>query len=374
MIRAALIAALIAGGLALASAPALGDAADRAMAAARTLQDAGADLQQASSGRDRIAALSTTIQAYEDGMVALREGLRDVQLRETSLSRVFSARGSELSRLLAVLMATERLDANTALVHPSGALDAARAAQLLGELAPGLGAEVAALRDELQELRALRRARQYGLLALEQGLGTAQDARIALAQAISERGPLPKRLFDDPERLQMLAQDAATLDEFAAELAQGESALGTTPVAGIAAAHGTLELPVRATILRRFNQPDAAGIARAGLVLATTPDALVTAPWSGTVRYAGSLAGQGNAVILEPAENMLMVFVGLGGLMVETGEILPRNAPLGTMPAEDSAGAGTGTRNQTLYFELRQGGNPIDPEPWFAFTVRQEPE
>lgn len=370
MIRAALIAA----GLALASAPALGDPAERAMAAARALQDSGANLQQASSGSDRIAALSTTIQAYEDGMVALREGLRDVQLRETTLARVFSARGSDLSRLLAVLMATDRLDANSVLVHPSGALDAARAAQLVGDLAPGLGAEVAALRNELEELRALRRARQYGLLALEQGLGTAQEARIALAQAISERGPLPKRLVDDPERLQMLALDAASLDEFAAELAQGGSALGTTPVAGIAAAHGTLDLPVRATILRRFNQPDAAGISRAGLVLATTPEALVTAPWSGTVRYAGSLAGQGNVVILEPAESKLMVFVGLGALMVESGEILPRNAPLGTMPAVNSTGPGTGTRSQTLYFELREDGNPIDPEPWFAFTGRNEPE
>ncbi len=370
MIRVALIAA----GLALVSAPALGDPAARAMAAAQALQDAGVQLQQASSGRDRIAALSTTIQAYEDGMVALREGLRDVQLRETALARVFSARGSDLARLLAVLMATDRLDTNAALVHPSGALEAARAAQLLGEIAPALGAEVADLRRELDEIRALRRARQYGLLALEQGLGTAQEARIELAQAISERGPLPKRLFDDPERLQMLALDAASLDAFAAELAQGQSALGTTPVAGISAARGTLSLPVRATLLRRFNQPDAAGISRSGLVLATTPDALVTAPWSGTVRYSGALAGQGNVVILEPAENMLMVLAGLGAQLVETGEILPRNAPLGTMPAAISEGAGTGTRNQTLYFELRESGNPIDPEPWFAFTGRQEPE
>ncbi|MDD7969677.1 murein hydrolase activator EnvC family protein [Roseinatronobacter alkalisoli] len=371
MIRAALITA----GLMLASLPALGHPADRAMAAARALQDAGAELQQASSGRDRIAALSLTIQAYEDGMVALREGLRDVQLREATMASVFSARGGDLARLLAVLMATDRVDAASALVHPSGALEAARTAQLLGELAPGLGAEVAALRDDLQELRALRRARQYGLLALEQGLGTAQEARIALAQAIADRGPLPKRLIDAPERLQILAQDAATLDEFAAELALGGvAALANTPVASLAAAHGTLDLPVRATVLRRFNQPDAAGIARPGLVLATTPEALVTAPWSGTVRYAGPLAGQGNTVILEPAENKLMVLVGLGGLMVENGEILPRGAPLGTMPAAGSDAPGTGTRNQTLYFEMRDDGNTIDPEPWFAFTARQEPE
>jgi septal ring factor EnvC (AmiA/AmiB activator) len=135
------------------------------------------------------------------------------------------------------------------------------------------------------------------------------------------------------------------------------------------AAYGTLSLPVRATLLRRFNQADAAGIARPGLVLATAPDALVVAPWSGTVRYAGPLGALGQVVILEPVEDMLMVLSGLEEVMVQNGEILPLGAPLGTMPARRDEGGGAGQRSETLYFEFRQGGNPIDPEPWFAFTA-----
>lgn len=347
---------------------ALADPAERAMDAARALEAASAAMQAASSGRNQISALSQTIQAYEDGLVALRDGLRDAQLREAALEREFAARSEEMSRLLAVLMATGRVDESIALLHPQGGLETARAAMLLGEVTPPLARAVTDLRDSLEDLRALRRARQYGFLALEQGLSVAQEARVALAQAVSDRGPLPKRLVDEPEQLEVLARNARTLEDFAQELAQTSAASDNQPAVTFQAARGTLAPPVRATILHRFNQPDAAGITRQGLVLATAADALVTAPWSATVRYAGPLAGQGEVVILEPAEAVLLVLAGLGELLVSTGEILPLGAPLGNMPGGHSPEITSGSRSQTLYFELREGGNPIDPEPWFAFS------
>lgn len=369
MILRALAPALL---LLWAGAAAQADPAGRALAAARALEQATEAMQQASAGRDRIAALSGTIQAYEDGLVALREGLRDAQLREAALTRQFAAASTELTRLLSVLMATDRIDPSLALLHPDGALETARAAMLLGEVSPGLAREVAALREDLEDLRALRRARQFGLLALEQGLEAAQEARIALAQAIADRGPLPQRLVDSPESLAALARDAASLQEFAAELGQ-RSALGdASPVAAFPAARGTLDLPVRATLLHRFAQPDAAGVTRQGLVLATAPEALVTAPWSATVRYAGPLSGHGQVIILEPAEGMLMVLAGLGETLAQTGEIIPQGTPLGNMPAARGATTASGSRSETLYFEMRQDGMPIDPEPWFAFSGSRE--
>jgi septal ring factor EnvC (AmiA/AmiB activator) len=121
-------------------------------------------------------------------------------------------------------------------------------------------------------------------------------------------------------------------------------------------------------VLRGFDGPDALGIRRPGLDIATLPDALVTAPWAGTVRYAGPLAGRGQVVILEPDEDILLVMVGLGALLVETAAILPQGAPLGTMPAQTGDASSGGGRGQTLYFEMREQGKPIDPAAWFALT------
>lgn len=343
--------------------------AERAMDAARALEQATLAMQAASGGRDQITALSQTIQAYEDGLVALRDGLREAQLREATLTRSLDSQSADVSRLLAVLLGAGQLAPELVLLHPDGALATARAGMLLSDVTPELAAQVAALRRDLDDLRAVRRARQYGLLALEQGLEAAQTARVDLSAAIAARGPLPRKLVDDPDRLVLLANDAATLDEFAAELASRPASLGDVPVGALMAAYGTLPLPVRATLLRRFNQPDAAGISRPGLVLAVAPEALVTAPWSATVRYAGPLGAQGQVVILEPAEDVLMVLAGLGQVLVQNGEILPQGAPLGTMPAQLGDQADAGQRSETLYFEFRQAGNPIDPEPWFAFTA-----
>ena len=351
--------------------PAPADPAERAMDAARAIEEATASMQAASGGRARIAALSETIQAYEDGLVALRDGLREAQLREAVLTRQFAAASEDLTRLLAVLIATERIDPDLAALHPSGALETARAAMLLGEVSPALAREVAALRDDLEDLRALRRARQYGALALEQGLAAAQTARTELAQAIADRGPLPSRLVDTPEALDTLARDADSLQDFAADLAQRSAHSDASPALSFASARGTLILPVRATLLHGFGQSDAAGVTRDGLVLATTPEALVTTPWSATVRYAGPLSGHGQVIILEPAEAYLMVLSGLDEVMVQTGEIIPQGTPLGLMPPGTGTGA-SGSRSQTLYFEIRQDGMPIDPEPWFAFSGAQD--
>ncbi len=345
-------------------------AADRAMAAARALEAANESLQAAISGRDQIAALTQTIQSYEDGMVTLRDGLRAVQLHEAALAQQFSARGAELSRLLSVLMATDRVDESIAFLHPDGALETARAAMILSDVAPELAREVADLRESLEDLSAVRRARQFGLLALEQGLATVQEARVTLSQAISDRGPLPQRFSEDPAQLETLARSAATLSDFAEELAMRPSVAGLQPARSFRDARGQLEPPVRSRVLHAFNQPDAAGIAREGMVLATLPEALVTSPWSATVRFSGPLAGHGLVVILEPVEDILLVLGGLGAVLVESGEILPVGTPIGTMPEAQPTEISTGNLSQTLYFEMRERGQPIDPKPWFAFTAR----
>jgi len=362
----------VAGLLALClwGAAAAADPAERATQAARQMEAATEALRAATRRAERVDALGETVQAYEDGLAALRTGLRRARLRESELTARLDARSAELARLLAVLMGTERLDDAVTLVHPDGALAAARAAMALRDVTPALGAEVADLRAALQDIAALRRARQYGLLALEQGRDAAQDARVALSRAIAERGPLPKRMAEQPERMAALANSAQSLDAFARSLADSPVPQGDAALRGFRDARGTLALPVRGRVLRGFREPGADGIARPGLALATLPEALVTAPWAGTVRYAGPLAGRGSVAILEPAEDMLLVLVGLGALLVQTGAIVAQDTPLATMPpAPPDAQRGAGARVRTLYLELRQAGAPIDPAPWFDLTA-----
>ncbi|MBN2907792.1 MAG: peptidoglycan DD-metalloendopeptidase family protein [Rhodobacteraceae bacterium] len=352
------------------------DPATTARAAAEALRAAGLTLQEAKRASDRVAAMTETIRAYEDGLAALREGLRRVTIREQAIAMDLDARREELSRLLGVLLGMQRTPEALLLLHPSGPVGTARAGMLLGEITPALQARAEALRTQLEEVALMRALQQSAADSLAEGLTGVQRARTQLSQAMSERRDLPRRFASDPDRLRELLQSSDTLDGFAGALlgVDGTAPPSSTPP-DFAARMGQLPLPVEATVLRGYDQPDAAGIRRPGLVLATRPLALVTTPVPATIRYRGPLLDYGNVMILEPAEGYLLVLAGLSQVYGDEGEVLPAGSPIGLMGGADpktsafadAASEGSGAaRSETLYMELRQGGSPVDPAPWFA--------
>ena len=175
--------------------------------------------------------------------------------------------------------------------------------------------------------------------------------------------------------MQAILDSALSLDAFAAALGeQGSRAPDDLP--DFAAARGALRSPVMGTVLRAFNETDAAGVSRPGVVLATQPNALVTAPWPSSVRYAGPLLDYGNVIILEPETDYLLIIAGLATLFVQAGEVLTGDAPLGLVPGPVATGeelilpdsrAGGAILSETIYLELRQDGRTVDPAEWFTF-------
>ncbi len=333
-------------------------------------------LDTAQRASDRVAALTATIGAYERGLAALREGMRQVAVREAEIATGFAARQQEIGQLLAAMAAIESSEAPALLLHPDGALAAARTGMILSDVAPALQARADALRAELAELAALRALQAGANETLAAGLASAQEARTALSQAVAERGDLPKRYLQEPEELQALVAAAQTLDGFAQGLADMETDIGA-PMADFVGAKGQLPLPVLGTLLRGMNEADAAGIRRPGLILGTEAGALVTAPWPATIRYRGPLLDYANVMIVEPATGYLLILAGLGTVFGETGDVVSAGAPLGLMGGTTTASAeigqavqigGGARRSETLYLELRQGKMPVDPAEWFTMT------
>ena len=339
--------------------------------AAEELRQAGLALAAADDAPDRVRALTETVRAYERGLSVLRDALRDAALRERALRDRFAARSDSLAGLLAALQTMSRSPEATVLLHPAGALDTARASMLMADAAPVLSAEAARLRSELEELEVLVLLRQTALATLEEALAGAQEARVALGQAASR----DRQAITATEEAIVLAllNGADTLDAFASSLTGAEAQEVGADAFG--AARGRLALPVDGVLLAAFGDSDAAGVARPGVLLAAAPRALVTAPWPGTVRYAGPLLDYGNVVILEPEAGYLLVLAGLGELFAATGAVVRGDDPLGLMAGQPesaqgnliaSAEAGGRSRTETLYIELRANGGTLDPAPWFA--------
>ncbi|MEQ9258751.1 MAG: peptidoglycan DD-metalloendopeptidase family protein [Roseovarius sp.] len=350
------------------------DPSDAARAAADRLADASRMLDEAEGARNRVRALTETIRAYEDGLEAMREGLRRATIREDVLSRQLRVREDEIARLLGVLQSMGAAPAPVLLLHPSGPLGTARSGMILADVTPALDARARELRADLQEVSVLRALQRSAANKLEEGLRGAQTARTALSQAISDRVDLPRRFTEDPVQTALLVASTETLEGFASGLS--EIAVDEVPgsLPGISDRKGALPLPVKGTILRRAGEADAAGITRPGIVVATRPRALVTTPAPATVRYRGPLLDYGNVIILEPQAGILLVIAGLDVVYGKTGEVLPGGSPVGLMGGpmagsddvltDQAEGAGAG-RTETLYIEVRQDNEPVDPETWF---------
>ena len=354
------------------------DPAQAAREASVRLSRAADALSETTGAQNRVKALTEVITAFEQGLEAMRAGLRGVAGREQALSAELRAREDEIARLLGVLQRIGQTSGPLVLLHPTGALDTARAGMILSDVAPALDMRAEDLRRDLDELSDLRMLQQSAINTMQRGLEGIQQARTALSEAMAERTDLPRRFTEDPVRTALLIASTETLAAFAgglSEIAVNE-APGSLP--DITGRKGDLPMPVEGLILRRAGEADAAGITRPGIILATRPRALVTTPAAATVRYRGPLLDYGNVIILEPQSGILLVFAGLDVVYGQTGEVLPGGSPVGLMGGRDgdllitADAQDTGAqRTETLYIEVRQDNSPVDPLAWFK-TDKEE--
>ncbi|MEL6410866.1 MAG: peptidase M23 [Pseudomonadota bacterium] len=352
------------------------DADSAAEEAAERLRDATNMLAVAERAQNRVKALTETVRAFEDGLDAVREGMRQAAIQEQALSKLLGARHEEIAQLLGVLQTIGQNHGPVLLLHPSGPLGTARSGMIVSKITPALESRAAELRVQLREVSTLRALQESASGTLERGLLGAQEARAALSKAIADRTDLPRRFIEDTEKTKLLIAAAETLEGFAS----GLSSIAIDEVSGslpsIADRKGALSLPAEGRILRTAGEADAAGIVRPGIVLAVRPFSIVTTPVPATLRYHGPLLDYGNVVILEPQAGILLVLAGLDVVYGSIGEVLPGGSPVGLMGGElaseendtllidqdDQKGA---QRTQTLYIEVRENSKPVDPEMWF---------
>ena len=360
------------------SALAQSDAAQEARDAARDLEEAAIALQQAKTDRNQIKALTLVVQSYEDGLGALREGLRRAVIRQQRLEAQLDQQEAEIARLIGVLQTLGDNNSPTLFLHPQGATGTARAGMMLADVMPALNAEAASLRDALQEVRILRELQLSAEETLQDGLDGAQAARTALSKAISDRTDPPKRFSEDPVQTALLIAATETLEGFASGLIEmAPEPEGLAPLPDISHRKGKLELPVDAEILLFPGETDASGVTRPGVTLATQANVLLSSPVAATIRYVGPLLDLGTVLVLEPQPDLLFVFAGLSTAFGEVGEVIPTGAPLGLMGGNDpkidailsQSGEVSGQDlTETLYIEVRNGKDPVDPGTWFRIN------
>lgn len=336
-------------------------------------------LDEASSGRARLAALGKAVTAHEAALAAYREGLRNMATRESRITRDMARDRKQLEQLVGALQSLSQAPNSALLAFPGGPVGAARGAALMAEISPTLNERIEELRARLDALRLLRASQDAARVEARGALASLQGLRTQTAEAIrrNRRRDLTPR-SELREQARAAAEQAKSIDDLAATLA-GAALTDTGILISFSEARGFIQVPVRGSVVARFGDLDPWNRPGYGMTFAAPAYAQVSAPWDGTVRFAGPLIDYNNVVVLEPEEGTLIVLAGLARVDRVVGETVLAGERLGDLggPIPDSdeflLEATTDRdeiRTEKLYMELRRGGETIDPAAWFDLTEK----
>ncbi len=129
-----------------------------------------------------------------------------------------------------------------------------------------------------------------------------------------------------------------------------------TNVSDFSKIKGRLPYPISGKITTRFGTQMVGGGHTKGVTISGRLSAHVTAPFDGTVLFAGPFKSYGSLVILDHGNNYLSLLAGMNAVYASVGQTVLAGEPVGQM----------GNKKSELYVEIRQGGQAVDPEPWFV--------
>ena len=369
----------------------LGSAPLPAAAAAHPETDARkaeAELQAVKSEIERISRQVSAEQVERDRLThELRTSELSVGKLRNSLSEVRRERGERAARRAA--LAAEQRVREADVQHNRAALAGQlRAAYLIGRQEPlklllnqkdpalagrmfayysyfgrARAGQIKLIEEDMQRIAELDGA----LDAEDQQLAELEKRQRAqlheLEQARTQRthvlASLEAQSHTRAQNLERLRSQQAGLEKLLREL---RTAMERFPLEGndaFARLRGKLAWPVTGRLVARFGDARAGGVRWDGVLVATERGAPVKAVCQGRVIYADWLPGLGLLTIVDHGDGYLSLYGHNERLYKAAGEPVAAGEPIA------AAGDSGGSSRPELYFEIRKGGKPVDPRPWF---------
>ena len=251
--------------------------------------------------------------------------------------------------------------------RPPEAVDADRVAaesevKDLERRAKALSEQAEARKASLKHrLRALYKLSNGGYLRLVAGAATVEELderRVALARVVArdldELAAVREEAREvDAEQARRKEALAKALD-FGAQVALADVA----EAAGLQRKQGQLVRPVAGPVVGSYGvHKDAqlgVQLSRRGIELRSHAGELVRATAAGRVRYVGELPGYGRGVAVDHGDGYVSLYGRLGAVRCTVGDEVGDADVLA-----EAAGS-------SVYFELAQGGTPMDPTSWLG--------
>jgi septal ring factor EnvC (AmiA/AmiB activator) len=206
--------------------------------------------------------------------------------------------------------------------------------------------------EEEQRLIALEEQRKGELTRLQSARERRGRALVTLDAGAKSRAKELERLKDQQGGLEKLVRELRRalerIDKFPTDSKDAFAKL-----------RGKLAWPVAGKVLASFGQTRAGGVKWDGVLVSGAQGSPVRAIYHGRVVYADWLSGLGLLTIIDHGDGYLSLYGHNERLYKEVGERVSAGDTIATL------GDTGGRANPALYFEIRKGGRPVDPRPWF---------
>ncbi|OBU52126.1 murein hydrolase activator EnvC family protein [Stenotrophomonas maltophilia] len=209
---------------------------------------------------------------------------------------------------------------------------------------------VASLEERFKDQREKEQALGQDAKALETLLA---NLRAAAARAEAERRAAARRAAAEKAAAERAARQAA---------AQGRSPPPTKVPPAVASAPapkvGGLGWPLSGNLLARYGGKLPDGRTSSGVLIGAPAGSTVTAVADGTVVFSDWMTGYGMILIVDHGNGYMSLYAHNDTLLKDAGARVSR----GDAVAKVGNSGGQGVT--ALYFELRRGGQPVNPDSW----------
>jgi septal ring factor EnvC (AmiA/AmiB activator) len=318
------------------------------------LRDAELGVQQARRGLEVLRA----------ERIASESRLQELEQEQAERDRELAAERGALAGELRAAYVNGREEQLKLLLNQQDPAGFGRMLAYYGYFGRARADRIGNIRDKLEHLALVREkiAAENGRL---KGLESQQEQELAALRSAQQKRTrtvqaIESQIKSQGGELKRLESQAKGLEKLIADL---RKALRNVPVAKQAPfepLRGKLPWPVQqGKVLARFGQPRAGGSMRwQGMMIGTDRGARVRAPFAGRVVYADWLPGMGLMIVLDHGGGYLSLYGHNEEVFRSVGDAVAAGDVIGAV------GDSGGHNQPALYFEVRRGREPVNPENW----------
>ncbi len=317
--------------------------------------------------RKEMVKAARNTQEREEVVSSLKRRLDTLEKKLVEKRQALEKKHYQFGNVLAALERLAVTPEEMLLVLPARPIDTIRSINLIRIAVPRIESKADELRRELtvfSSLRAEITRRQEDYVKETKAL---EKERQQLGTLLKRKQKLGSRTQaeskKEQERLRKLGAQAKSLRELLARLERAPAIAALPPpvedIPSFRLARGTLPLPARGRLVRRYGEKTEFGVPSKGIRIETLKSAQVVAPFDGQVVFAGPFRGYGPLLIIRHTEGYHTLLAGLFRIDGVVGQWVLAGEPVGAM-GKPAAG------NPILYVELRHEGHSINLLPWLA--------